>query len=73
MATYIECPHCDGLVEIMVVNCGIFRHGTFRDGQQLPPHASEPEIRKWLADDLVLGCGKPFRSDGITVEKCGYE
>jgi len=66
---FVECPHCQGMVEIVAVNCSIFRHGADVNGQQLNPHAPQQicEIQ------TVYGCGKPFYfhpTEG--VRKCGY-
>jgi hypothetical protein len=65
----INCPHCDGLVEISAVNCSIFRHGLKADGQQLEPHAPKHICELQTA----FGCGKPFffhPTHGI--KKCDY-
>ena len=36
------------------------------------PHASKEECERWLQEDLVFGCTKPFKFDGRKVEICGY-
>jgi DNA-directed RNA polymerase subunit RPC12/RpoP len=60
----VECPHCGDHVVIEALNCRIFRHATFKStGVQLNPHASEAECTRTIADDLIYGCGKPFRVD----------
>lgn len=72
---YFECPHCTCLVSVPVdgINCKIFRHGTMKnDGKQLPPHLSKSECDRLAQEDLIYGCGKPFRFDGEKVEKCDY-
>lgn len=64
-----RCPHCHAYVEIVSINCGIFRHGVNKDFQQIPPHASKEECEQ----QTVYGCGKPFRIlDNMKVEKCDY-
>jgi len=64
----VECPHCKCLVEIEQVNCAIFRHATFRDGNQVDPHASKEQCELWVQQEQVVGCAKPFelmkREDG---------
>lgn len=70
----VICPHCGGAVEVVEVNCRIFRHGVFRETfQQIPPHASKEECDAWVAENLVIGCAKPFRlKDDGTPEICDY-
>lgn len=58
------CPHCDGTVVVhqSEVNCQIFRHGTMKDsGQQLNPHLPKHECDHLSQNNLIYGCGKPFR------------
>lgn len=78
---YLECPHCNGLIEIyeVEINCAIFRHGIFKDsGNQLNPHASKEECESAFTNALIIGCGKPFRlvksieNNQIFLEKCDY-
>jgi len=58
----IKCPHCEEYIEIESINCGIFRHGQYRtNGQQLPPHSSKELCDKVYQENLIYGCGKPFR------------
>lgn len=69
----LECPHCGGLIEIVSVNCGIFRHGAYKSNlQQIDPHAPESVCKDLVARDLIWGCGLPFKSNGQTIEKCGF-
>jgi hypothetical protein len=74
----VVCPHCQCMIIIESVNCGIFRHGVVKaTGEQIPPHAS-----KEICDDLaqrnaIYGCGKPFRivsttSGTLVAEVCEY-
>lgn len=63
---YIECPNCNFLVEILSLNCGIFRHGVFKNThQQLDPHASKDFCDMIVDKDLIYGCGKPFKVELI--------
>lgn len=69
-----ECPHCQRSIIIIELNCKIFRCGIFKDtGKQLNPHASKDECDRVLKENLIYGCGKPFR---ITHDKkliiCDY-
>lgn len=68
----VTCPHCLKHVLISELNCQIFRHGTFIDnGQQVNPHATKEVCDYFVANDMIYGCGKPFRiikgEDGIFV------
>lgn len=71
-----ECPHCELLVTVPRngLNCQIFRHGAYKadPSRQVPPHTPKDECDRLVAEGLIVGCGKPFRFDGKTVEKCGY-
>jgi hypothetical protein len=65
----VQCPHCSCLVEILEVNCAIFRHGTYKhNGQQLNPHLPKTECDRLVATGAIHGCGRPFR-----VERNGTE
>jgi len=70
----IDCPHCSDPVQIESVQCGIFRHGAYKENanRQIPPHASKEECDRLVANDLIYGCGKPFRFDGAIVSQCNY-
>lgn len=79
MEIYIECPHCDGSILVLEneINCGIFRHAYFKSSmQQIPPHTSKEDCEKYSRNNLIYGCGKPFRlfltNNKINVEKCEY-
>lgn len=77
MELYIVCPNCGFYVEIDQINCGIFRHGVFKNNnQQLNPHASKIICDHVVANDLIYGCGKPFQivNDGadFVAIKCDY-
>ena len=71
---FVECPHCTGVVEIIEMNCRIFRHGILKaTGEQIDPHASKSVCDDLFARGLIAGCGKPFRItlEGL-VEPCDY-
>lgn len=58
----IICPHCLEPVLIAELNCQIFRHGTFiNNGQQVNPHATKEVCDYFVDNDMIYGCGKPFR------------
>lgn len=59
-----ECPHCSCYIQVEAnqVNCQIFRHGVYKStGIQINPHASKIECEQLVSQNLILGCGKPFR------------
>ena len=70
------CPHCAGciIVHHNELNCRIFRHGVYRDSHQpISPHASKEECDRLLAENLIEGCGKPFRvTDTMEAVVCDY-
>ena len=75
----VECPHCHTQIWIAQVNCAIFRHGILKStGHQIPPHTSKNICDDLLHQNLIWGCGKPFRlfKDDKTqmyyAEKCDY-
>ena len=80
--TYIfDCPHCDNIVQVHQdqVNCHIFRHGIFKStGLQIDPHLPKDDCEKLFSNDLIYGCGKPFRllrnanNDISHVSICDY-
>jgi len=62
MSFFVECPHCACQVEIVAVNCAIFRHGIYKEsGQQVNPHAPKSECDRLSEQNLIYGCGKAFR------------
>jgi hypothetical protein len=75
----VVCPHCNDYVVIEELNCCIFRHGINKtDGTQIDPHLPKPECDRLFQNNLIFGCGKPFRiikgenMEIIGVEKCDY-
>ncbi len=73
----IICPHCQDLVLIEQLNCKIFRHAILKTtGEQINPHASKLECDYYVTNNLIYGCGKPFRiviNDNTFIPvKCDY-
>ena len=73
----ITCPHCNDLILIDQLNCKIFRHGIFKNtNQQINPHSSKSECDHYITNNLIYGCGRPFRiiesENNFTVEICDY-
>ena len=75
---HLVCPHCSGciLVHKNELNCRIFRHGVFLNGEPIPPHASQEECERLVSMNQIQGCGKPFQvvREGETeiAVPCGY-
>ena len=73
---FVSCPMCNTTIEIPhnQINCKIFRCGAYRKPGSPPinPHTSEVECNRLVQENLIWGCGKPFRFDGKTIQPCGY-
>ncbi len=71
-----NCPHCDGTIVVLrnELNCQIFRHGVYKNNLNIaiPPHTSKVECDRLIDNELIFGCGKPFRFDGTTATICDY-
>ena len=69
----IQCPHCKDYIWIEQINCGIFRHASFKNGEPIPPHSTQDECEAYLKSGSIFGCAKPFqiKEDG-TVHVCDY-
>jgi hypothetical protein len=60
----LVCPHCEGTIIVLhnELNCRIFRHGVYlANGEPIPPHSPQVECERLVAQNLIAGCGKPFR------------
>ena len=72
---YFLCPHCRQMCVVKKedIRCTIFRHAVFKKNLSfVNPHASKEICERWVLEDRVYGCAKPFKFDGKKVEKCGY-
>lgn len=73
MEEVINCPHCNEFIIIEQINCGIFRHGVFRDTLiQIPPHEQKNICDELYTSGKIIGCGRPFRYDGKEASICDY-
>jgi len=73
----VICPHCNDSILIEQLNCKIFRHGILKSNNtQINPHSSKEECDFFINNELIYGCGKPFKIIAITnelkVEICEY-
>lgn len=58
----IICPHCNEYIEIIELNCGIFRHGVYKfNNEQINPHMNKEDCDYLIENNLIYGCGKPFQ------------
>ena len=58
------CPHCQGtiIVQRNEIYCRIFRHGVYRNNAEpINPHTPKEECDRLVEQNLIIGCGKPFR------------
>lgn len=70
-----NCPHCDAelIINDNDINCGIFRHGVIiQTLQQISSHETEERCKFYSDNNLIYGCGKPFRITNLKIEKCDY-
>ena len=76
-----KCPYCDLNIQVIKteLNCLIFRHGILKkDFTPINPHLSKSECDRLAEEDLIYGCGKPFRllrnteNEIYKVEICNY-
>lgn len=73
----IICPHCKDCLIIESINCGIFRHGCLKINlTQINPHLKKEDCDELINNNLIYGCGKPFRliiiNNEIVAEICDY-
>jgi hypothetical protein len=69
------CPYydCASAIEIVEVNCAIFRCGVHKDtGHQIEPHLPKEECDKLKKDNKIWGCGRPFQLVNNKLVKCKY-
>ena len=73
----ITCPNCEEFIIIEKLNCCIFRHAVYKKtNKQIGPHTSHEKCEKLIKDNLIFGCGKPFKiivdKNKITTVTCDY-
>jgi hypothetical protein len=73
----VSCPHCKEYILIEQLNCGIFRHGTFKhDGKQIDAHSNKNVCDYYVENNMIYGCGKPFQlfleNNIIKIVICDY-
>ena len=69
----VKCPHCDMYIEILSLNCAIFRCGIYKENYlQINPHSPRWECEELKINDSIFGCGKPFKIENGESVKCPY-
>ncbi len=65
---FIECPHCKLIIEIIKLNCGIFRCGIIKNSmKQIDPHLPKEQCDLLVNNNVIYGCGKPFFVKQISI------
>jgi hypothetical protein len=59
----VACPTCSGDILILEeeINCAIFRHAMYKDGNFINPHHSKEDMELLIKDNRIWGCGNPFK------------
>jgi hypothetical protein len=66
----VNCPHCSEPIIIEQLNCGIFRHGQYKNSdRQVSPHMPKEKCLKLLEEKKVIGCMGPFKVINHNNEK----
>jgi hypothetical protein len=64
VGSLILCPHCGVSIEVLELNCRIFRCGVYVEtGEQINPHLPKKECDELYDGGKIYGCGKPFMVD----------
>ena len=60
----VKCPHCSDEVILFKneINCKIYRHGVYKENlKQIDPHMNKEGCDHLVNNNLIYGCGKPFK------------
>lgn len=71
----IDCPNCSDSVFILKkeLNCLIFRHGVYKNNMEnIDPHLCKNECDRLFKEELIYGCGKPFKLEKDTDKYLSY-
>jgi hypothetical protein len=76
---FVNCPNCSQSIEIVELNCRIFRCGVFRTTfTQIDPHLCKERCEELVRNEKIYGCGKPFQafvsdnSGNVICKSCDY-
>ncbi len=70
-----NCPHCSDqlVIDRQDINCAIFRHGVFKATyEQMNPHETKENCDALVAQELIYGCGKPFKLEQLPDDPHNY-
>jgi len=59
----VSCPTCSGDILILEeeINCALFRHAIYKDGNFINPHLPKEDMELLIKDNRIWGCGNPFK------------
>lgn len=70
---YCPYPDCNIGIEIIEINCAIFRCGIYKnDCKQIDPHLPKEECERLKKSDKIWGCGRPFQYIDGNLVPCDY-
>ena len=71
----INCPHCNQCIEVIELNCKIFRCGVFKKNmKQINPHLCKNKCQQLVLENKIYGCGNPFQVEIVEkVDKMNSE
>jgi hypothetical protein len=75
MTIISNCPYpdCNIAIEVIEINCAIFRCGICKKtGQQIDSHLSKEQCDRLKKEDKIWGCGKPFQLVNEIFIPCIY-
>ena len=73
----VYCPSCSQLIEIIELNCCIFRCGVYKKNhKQINPHLDKVKCLQLVKDKKIYGCGAAFKiiklDNELKTEICDY-
>ena len=71
---FIKCPYCNIYIEVLELNCKIFRCGIYKNNYvQINPHMLKEECDLLVSTNSIYGCSKPFMINELNEPvPCGY-
>jgi hypothetical protein len=67
------CPNCYQRIHVESIQSGLFRCGVMKSTMvQIDPHLSEEECERLVSEDLIHGCGRPFRYEEGCLLFCDF-
>ena len=70
---YRPCPNCSLMIEVLQVNCNVFRCGVYKDSLlQINPHLPEAQCKQLVKENKIYGCGFPFMLHDNKLVPCAW-